>query len=151
LAAVPFFLGDGALFEFFGDSGCEGYGSFDVGEEGAAAVFLCDFVDGAAHVDVDDGGTVLDGPAGTLGHDVGVAAVELHADGLVEVVGLGEVEAGCGAAEEALRGEEVGAGETDAAPLAADGAEGKVAVAGDGGQEEGRGELDGAEAEHAEG
>ena len=94
---------------------------------------------------------MLDGPAGALGHDVGVAAVELHSDGLVEVVGLGEVEAGCCAAEEALGGEEVGAGEADAAPLAADGAEGKVAVAGDGGQEEGRGELDGAEAEHAEG
>jgi hypothetical protein len=41
----------------------------------------------------------------------GSAAVELHADGLVEVVGAGEVEGLFAAREEAVRAEQVGAGE----------------------------------------
>ena len=93
---------------------------------------------------------MLHGPAGALGHDFRVAAVELHAHGLVEVVGLGEVEAGGGAAEEALGAQQIGAGKADAAPLATDGAKREVAVPGDWGEEEVGRELDGADAEHVQ-
>ena len=126
-------------------------GSVGDAEEFGAAIFLGDLVHGAAHVDVDDGRAVVAGPACAVGHDVRIAAVELHADGFVEGVGLGEVEGGGGAAEEALGGEEIGAGEAEAAVLAADGAEGEIAVPGDGREEEVGVELDVGDAEHGEG
>lgn len=91
------------------------------------------------------------GPACAIGHDRGVGAVELHADGAVEVVGHREVERGSGAAEKALGAEEVGAGEAEAPLLAADLAEGEVAIPGDGREEEGGGELEGSDLEHGEG
>lgn len=139
--------GEGATVEFLNNTSDDASGAGEVGEEFAAAVFLGDLVDGAAHVDVDDGGAVLDGPASPLGHDLGIGPVELHADGLVEGVGASEVEAGGGAAEEALRAEEVGAGEAEPAEFAADRPEGEVAVACDGGEEEGGSETDRAEGE----
>ena len=52
------------------DGAGEGDGVVGFAEELGAAVFFGDFVDRAAHVDVDDGGAVVLGPAGGVGEDV---------------------------------------------------------------------------------
>lgn len=101
-----------------------------------SAVLLADLVNGATHVDVDDGGAVIGAPACAVGEQGGVGAVQLHADGLVEVVGTSEVERGFGVAEEAMRAEEVGAGEPDAAEGADGAAPGEIAPSGNGGEDE---------------
>lgn len=100
---------------------------------------------------------MLDRPACALGHDLGVAAVELHADGLVEIVGGGKIEAGRCAPEKALRAEQIRAGEADSdadttrvrGPFADDGSECEIAIAGDRREEQVAREAQGAELERS--
>lgn len=126
-------------------------GPLRIAQEFGPAVFLRHLVDRAAHVDVDQRCPVVSRPARPIGHDRRIAPVQLHPDRAVEVVGHRQVERGGGAAEKTLGAEQVGAGQTKPALLAADLAERKIAVPGDGGEQQGGGELEGADCEHGGG
>jgi len=130
------FAGEGRAEEAGFDLFDHAEGLVGVAEEFGAAVFLGDFVDGAAHVDVDDVGAAVFGPHGGFAEAVDVAAVELHAEGGIFGAGGGEFEGAFVFAEDAFGAEEVGGGHADAAAGTGDEAEGEVAVAGDGCEEE---------------
>jgi len=92
-------------------------------------------------------------PARAVGHDRRIAPVELHAHGLVEIVGLSEVEACRGAAQQALGREQVGAGKAQPLAfeldLAADGAEREIAIPRDGREQQVGFQLQGPDPQHA--
>ena len=51
-------------------------------------MFFGDFVNGATHVDVDQFGAMIDRPDRGLWKWIGPIAVQLHAAGLIELIGL---------------------------------------------------------------
>lgn len=126
-------------------------GVVGVAEEFGASVLFGDFVDGAAHIDVDDVGAFVLSPHGGFAEFVDIAAIELHAERGIFGAGGGKFHGAFVFAEDAVGGEQVRAGETDAAAGAGDEAEGDIAVAGDGGEEEVGGEFDVADFERSEG
>ena len=133
------FGGDGEGGDGADDGGGDGSEENSVAEEGGAAVFADDFVDGAAEVEVDEVGLFpVDDGGGTAGQLVGVATEELHAEGVF--LG-GEVDILLGAfvaVQDALGGDELGGEDVGAAGFA-DAAEDGVGHAGHGGEKEDRG------------
>jgi hypothetical protein len=125
---LPLIGAQGQLVEFFAYAPRDLNSDFELGEQCAPAVLLCNFVDRATHVDVDDRRAVLCGPASALRHDVRLAPIELHAHGFVKGVGLCKVKARRSPAQKSLRAQKIGARESHASPFTADGAKRKIAV-----------------------
>ncbi len=147
----------------------EGDGVVGVAKQLGAAMFFGDFIDGAAHVDVDDGGAVRLGPSGGLGENDGVAAVELHAHrqivragggsphGFVrffeqavgaEQFGKGQAQCAVGAVADVFGGAKVLGATRHAGHRAGHQAVGEVEVTCDRGQQEVGFKMDGSNAEH---
>lgn len=129
------FGGDGDLIaNRIDECFCKFDGVFGGAEHHRAGEGFGDFINGAAHVDIEGGGTVVDGPFGSFGHEMGVLPVELHAEGAVFVVGGHEPFCLFVLLENPVGTEEVG--ECDTCPAeASDGEpEGEVAMPGDGGE-----------------
>ena len=116
-----------------------------VTKELAAAVAFGDFIDGAAHIDVDDVGAPVFGPHGRFAKAVNIAAVKLHGEGGIFRTCGGEFHGAFIFAKDALRAEQIRAGQAHAAEAAGDQPKREIAIAGDGGQKQIAGEADGAD------
>jgi hypothetical protein len=99
-----------------------------VAQKLAAAVSLGDFIDGAAHVDVDDMRAAVLGPAGGLAQPVGVAAVELHAQRAILRAGGGQLHRAEIFTQNTLGTEQISAGQPHPAARARNQAKRQIAI-----------------------
>jgi hypothetical protein len=107
-----------------------------IAQELAAAIAFGDFVDRAAHVDVDDMRPAILGPPRGFAQQIDVAAIKLHAQRAIFGAGHGQLHRPAILAQNALRAEKIGARQPHAAAGSGDQAKRQIAVPGDWGEQQ---------------
>ena len=138
----------GVLAHGFHDAACKLHRVTHLTQQQRAAVLLGHLVHWAAHVDVDQLGAVVGGPHRGLGQRIAPVAVQLHAAGLVEVVGGRKFKRAARTTQQRLTVQQIGACQTHATKFATQNAKRQIAVAGHGGQQHGRLQGEWADAKH---